>query len=127
MGRQIIATNHPNIRQIEIHQELTHDDMTCDADLDLDKGFPIWILLDVSDMSITLPDEFIDGARHSFFMSPNLQHMAIYCRSALLRSVALMVAKLTRRKEKLSVHATMEQAQAHLRAHMEKNGIAQNS
>lgn len=110
MGRQIIQMSHPNIRYIAILGELTHEDMTCDAELDLDKGTPVWVLLDVSKMSVALPDHFLDGARHSFFMNPNLQHLAIYCESALLRSVALMVAKLTRRKDKLSVYSTLEKA-----------------
>jgi|GEM_PF-809536 len=123
MGHKIVHSNHANVRQIEIIGELTHADMTCDVELDLDKGAPIWLILDVSNMSVALPDQFLDGARHSFFMSPNLQHMAIYCRSGLLRSVALMIAKLTHRKEKMSVHATLEQAQLHLHNHMYKAGV----
>jgi hypothetical protein len=115
MGRQIIPTNHPSIRQIAIQGELNYEDMTCEADLDLDKGVPIWVILDVASMSVTLPEHFLDGARQSFFMNPNLQHMAIYCQSAFLRTLALMVAKLTRRKEKLSVHDSLEKAEAHIR------------
>ncbi|MCU0463739.1 MAG: hypothetical protein MUF38_04135 [Anaerolineae bacterium] len=83
----------------------------------------MWVLLDVSDMTITLPEHFIDSSRKSFFLNDNLQHMAIYCRSALLRNVALMIAKLTRRGGKLSVYDTAEKAESHLRSLMEKSGL----
>lgn len=123
MGRKIVETNHPNLSWIEIHGELTYEDMTCEEELGLTTGKPMWVLLDVSDMTITLPEHFLDSSRKSFFLSENLQHMAIYCRSSLLRNVALMIAKLTRRGTKLSVYDTAEKAEGHLRTLIEKSGI----
>lgn len=121
MARKIVETNDPRLSQIEIHGELTFEDMTCDSELGLGKGNPMWVLLDVTQMSVALPEDFLDASRKSWFMNPDLQHMAVYTRSSLLAGVASMIAKLTRRKDKLSVHTSYDAAMAHLRHLMDNS------
>jgi hypothetical protein len=121
MARKIVETNDPRLSQIEIHGELTHEDMTCDSELGLGRGKPMWVLLDVTHMSVALPEDFLDASRKSWFMNPDLQHMAVYTRSSLLAGVASMIAKLTRRKDKLSVHTSHDAAIAHLHGLMDEH------
>lgn len=101
---------------IVIHKILDpydRDDMTAVQSLGLDKG-KRWVLLDVTEMSIGLPEGFLEGARNSYFTHENMMHLALYTDSSLLSAVGKMVAKLTRRQEKLSVHSSFEAAEAHL-------------
>lgn len=94
--------------------EVNYEDMTCDDELRLNEGRPMYVMLDASKMAVGLPQDFLDGARQSFFASENLVHLAIYLESALLRNMALMVAKVMRRKEKMTLHQSRAEAIAHL-------------
>lgn len=123
MAYIIRQTSHPQWAHIEIHGPLTYEDMTCDAALGLGKGEPCWVLLDVSDMDVALPEHFIEASRKSWFMHPDLVHMAVYTRNGLLGNVAKMIAKLTRSRERMTNHDSLEKAEAHLRGLMEKAGV----
>jgi hypothetical protein len=113
MPYEIHPSPRANIVVCKIINELSYSDMMIVQPLGLDKG-PRYILLDASEMSVALPEHFLEGARESFFIHPNTEHLALYVKSQLLGMVGLMVAKLTRRKEKLSVHSTYESALEHL-------------
>ncbi|MCU0475122.1 MAG: STAS/SEC14 domain-containing protein [Anaerolineae bacterium] len=123
MAHTVRPTQHPQCVQIEIHGELTFDDMTCSAELGLGQGQPRWVLLDVSEMDVALPEHFIEASRKSWFMHPDLVHMAVYTRSSLLGSAARMIAKLTRSRERMTIHDSREKAEAHLRDEMLKAGV----
>lgn len=99
---------------MRLYGELLKEDLLCDDELGLNDGQPVLVLVDASEMDIGLPAGFMDGKRESFFMNPNLQHVALYTTSWLLTSVAKMLGKLTRQREKLSVHDTREAALEHL-------------
>jgi hypothetical protein len=99
---------------MRLHGELTKDDLLCDNELDLNEGQAMFVLVDVSEMDIGLPAGFMDGKRESFFMNPNLHHVSLYTTSWLLSSAAKMLGKLTRQRDKLSVHDTREAAMNHL-------------
>jgi hypothetical protein len=114
MAHQITPGPNANIKICTITESLNHDDMTCEADLGLNDGMPLYVLLDVSQMDVGLPPNFLDGAKHSFFLHPNLIHMAMYTKSSLLTTVGKMVAKLTHRQEKLSIFTSYEDAINHL-------------
>src|SRR3990172_2069411 len=114
MPHEISPGPHPNIVIQRIYDELTHDDMATDDELGLDKGRLLYVLLDVSKMDVSLPDRFLDGAKNSFFVHPNLRHMALYTTSNMLASIAKMVAKLTKREGKLSIHGDYQSALNHL-------------
>jgi hypothetical protein len=110
MAHEITLGPRPNIKICTITESLTHDDMTCEADLGLHGSTPLYVLLDVSQMDVGLPPNFLDGAKHSFFLHPNLVHMAMYTESNLLTHIGNMVAKLTQRREKLSIHTSYDAA-----------------
>lgn len=114
MAHSVTQGPYPNLMLMAITGEVTFEDMTCDDELRLNEGYPGYIMLDASKMSVGLPPDFLDGAKQSFFGSENLVHLAIYMESAVLRNVALMVAKLMRRKEKLTIHDTKAEAIAYL-------------
>jgi hypothetical protein len=80
-------------------------------------------MLDVSEMGIALPDNFLTNVRNSFFVHDNMMHLSIYIDSAILKTVALMVAKLTNRKEKLTLHDSEQEAMAHLQQMVEKERV----
>lgn len=122
MVHKILAGPNPCIKIMEITGSLDYAAMTAVNDLKLDEG-PVYVLLDVSRMNVGLPEGFLDGARHSYFTHPNLGHMALYTDSALLSSVGKMVAKLTGRKDKLTVHTNYQEAMAHLIALTQKANL----
>jgi hypothetical protein len=105
---------HPNIALMRIWGDLQHEDMKPNNELGLNEGRPIYILLDVSEMNVGLPDGFLDGARNSFFIHPNMAHMALFSTSSMLNSIAMMVAKLTGRPGKMSIHNNYDSAFKHL-------------
>jgi hypothetical protein len=121
MGYEILPSPHPDISILRIANDLTNEDMTTDEQLGLNQGRPRWILLDAADMNVGLPDDFLTGVRKSFFVNPNLVHLSIYIKSSILRSVALMVAKITRRQDKLTLHSTYDEALAYLMKLVEQN------
>jgi hypothetical protein len=123
MAHTIRPTQHPQCVQIEIHGELTFADMTCSDALGLGAGQPRWVLLDVSEMDVALPEHFIEASRKSWFMHPDLVHMAVYTRSSLLGNAARMIAKLTRSRDRMSIHDSREKAEAHLNALMAQAGV----
>jgi hypothetical protein len=114
MPHEISPGPKPNILIFRVTGELNYHDMTCDEELGLNQGRPLYVLMDGSKMQVGLPENFLEGAKNSFFINPNLVHMALYLESQLLRTIANMVAKVTRRREKLSLHPSFDAAIQHL-------------
>lgn len=114
MAHEIEAGPQPNIVVMRLIGELAKDDLLCDDELGLNGDRAMLVLVDASEMDIGLPAGFMDGNRESFFMNPNLQHVALYSTSWLLTSVAKMLGKLTRQRDKISVHDSREAALQHL-------------
>jgi hypothetical protein len=114
MSHEILPSPQPDITVMRIFSDLTNEAMEADEEMGLNAGRPVWVLLDVANMNVGLPDDFLTGVRRSFFINPNLMHLSIYVKSSILRNVALMVAKITRRQDKLSLHDTYDKALAHL-------------
>jgi hypothetical protein len=114
MAHEILPGPTANILLMRLYGELTKDDLLCDDELHLNEGQPMYVLVDASDMDIGLPAGFMDGKRESFFLNPNLQHVALYTTSWLLNSAAKMLGKITRQRDKLSVHDSREAALEHL-------------
>lgn len=114
MAHEIQPGPESNIVLLRLYGELTKADLLCDDELGLNEGKPMLILVDASDMDIGLPAGFMDGKRESFFLNPNAQHVALYTTSWLLNSAAKMLGKITRQREKLSVHDSREAALEHL-------------
>ncbi|MBZ0288539.1 MAG: hypothetical protein K8I30_13060 [Anaerolineae bacterium] len=115
MAHEIQAGPESNIRLMRLIGELLREDLMCDDELGLNSGERMYVLVDASEMDIGLPAGFMDGKRESFFMNPNLAHVAVYSTSWLLNSAAKMLGKLTRQRDKLSVHDTREAALEHLK------------
>jgi hypothetical protein len=114
MAHEIQPGPQSNILLLRLYGELTKEDLLCDDELGLNDGKTLFVLVDASDMDIGLPAGFMDGKRESFFLNPNLQHVALYTTSWLLSSAARMLGKITRQREKLSVHDSREAAMTYL-------------
>ncbi|MDZ4771295.1 MAG: hypothetical protein SGJ24_19400 [Chloroflexota bacterium] len=114
MSFTISDSAHPSIRIMKITGELDDIAMTADEALGLNAGVPIYVLLDILEMSIKLPDGFLDTAQKSYFTNDNLAHLALFTRSEMFKIIGDMVARLTHRREKLSAHSTYAAAMAHL-------------
>jgi len=115
MAHEIQPGPEAHIRLMRLYGELTKDDLLCDDELGLNTGESVLVLVDASEMDIGLPAGFMDGKRESFFLNPNVQHVALYTSSWLLNSVAKMLSKLTRQRDKLSIHNSREAALGHLK------------
>jgi hypothetical protein len=123
MAHTISPGPHPNITTIRIYDELQRDDLTCTDELGLNEGRPLYILVDVSEMDRGLPAGFLDGERQGFFLHPNTAHIALFTNSMMLDTAGRMIAKLTRQKDKLTVHKTREEALAHLTTLVAQAGL----
>ncbi len=123
MAHEVVTSSHPNMVRMRIYDALTLADMACDAELGLGHGRPVFILSDVTAMATQLPEGFLDGARRSFFVNPEVQHLALVLRSSLLRSVALMVANMTGRRDHISLHDTVDAAEVHLMGLIRQQGL----
>jgi hypothetical protein len=116
MAHEVLPRPLPDIAILRIYGELTHDDMTCDEELGINDGRRFYLLIDTNEMQVGLPDQFMDGAKRSWFMHANLIHMSMAMDSMMLRMVAKMVSKVTRRQDKMSLYTTREAALNHLLA-----------
>jgi hypothetical protein len=114
MSHEILPGPNANIVIFRLIGDLTYADMTCDQELGLNDGRPLYVLLDGAKTNVGLPEQFLDGAKRSWFVNENLAHLALYLESSLLRTIGLMVAKMTRRSDKLSLHDSYDAALKHL-------------
>jgi hypothetical protein len=92
--------------------------------LGLNDGRHVYVLIDTRALTLSIPDNFLEGARNSYFTHENLKHAAVLTSSGLVSTLVKMVAKLTRNKEKLSIHTSYEEAMTYLEkliAHAEMN------
>jgi hypothetical protein len=116
MVHTISAGPFPNIKIMQIVDSVTYEAMAAVDELGLNQGQPMYILLDISQMTTSLPDDFLGGARNSFFIHPNMAHTAMFTQSTALATLAKMISKLTRRKDKLTIHGSYQDALNHLLA-----------
>lgn len=113
MPHTITLGPSPDIVCVTIIGALNYDDMTCEVEIGLNER-PLFIFLDVSKMDSGLPEDFLEGARVSFFVHPNMRHLAIYTDSVMLNMIATMVSKVTHRQDKLTTHKSIQAALDHL-------------
>lgn len=113
MAHTITQGPRPDIVIMDIVENVEHDDMIASEQLGLNQG-KRYVMLDLSNMSIALPENFLEGAKNSYFVHDNLVHLSIHVQSHTLRMIANMVAKLTRNPGKLSLHDSREKAIQHL-------------
>ncbi len=90
--------------------DLEHPDMAADEEMGLNQGRPLYVLADALQMTVVLPENFLNGARHSWFTNPNMRHAAFCSNSVMLHAIAQLVAKVTRREDHLSRHHTHQEA-----------------
>lgn len=89
--------------------QLTHDDMMINEPLGLHLG-PRYILLDASELDASLPEGYFESSSQSFFVHPNMQFMAFYVKSQVLRTAGIMVSHLSRQTHKVTIHQSYEKA-----------------
>jgi hypothetical protein len=123
MAHTIVPAKHPHIALIRITGDLTSEDMTCDSELGLGTGKPIFVICDVLNMNMHFPDAFVDSARTGFLVNPDLQHLAVVTKSKLIRSVGLAAAALSARRDKMSMHDSEVDAEAYLLGMIKRRGL----
>lgn len=123
MAHTIVPAKHPHIAHICITGDLTSEDMTCDTELRLGTGKPIFVMCDILNMNLHLPDSFVDSARTGFLVHPDLQHVAVITKSKLIRSVGLAAAALSARRDRVSMHDSEDEAEAHLLGMIKRRGL----
>ena len=123
MAHTVLPAKHPNIAHIQYYGDVVPEDIMCDAELGLGTGKPIYVVLEVLNVNTHLPDNFVDTARGGFLVHPDLRHMAVVTKSSLIKSMALIGATLSRRREKTSVHDTIADAESHVMGMIKRQGI----
>ncbi|MBZ0282048.1 MAG: hypothetical protein K8L97_15015 [Anaerolineae bacterium] len=114
MAHEIMPSPHPNIVCLRLYGDVAAEDMVLNTEIGLDKGEPIYVLVDASELSLALPANYLDTARNSFFINPNMAHLSVYTGSTMLDAIGNMIAKLTRRRDRLSLHKSRDEALNHL-------------
>lgn len=114
MAHTLSEGPHPDILILDVTGELTSGDIMTNQMLGLDSGRRVYVMVDLSKARPGVPENFLEGIRNGPFVHPNLMHVAVYVKSDLLRALANMIAKLTRQRDKLSLHDSREAALAHL-------------
>ena len=102
MAHEIYPGPNSHIVVMRYRGALTAEDLSTDKELGLDQK-PFWMVLDASEMDVALPENFLTSVRESFFVHPNMRHLSLVLHSSLLKTVAVMVGKITHRQDRLSV------------------------
>ncbi len=123
MAHTVLPAKHPSIAYLQMSGDIAPEDLTCDAELGLGAGKPIYVVLEVLNINSHLPDNFVDTARVGFLVHPDLQHMAVVTKSNLIKSMALIGATLSTRRDKTSVHDTVADAEAHVLGMIKRQGL----
>lgn len=114
MAHEILPSPHPAILQMRYYGELEIEDMHLDHELSAAERDKVYIMLDASDMAITLPPNFMEHVRSSVVMQDNLAHIAVQTRSTTLIALVRVIGRLTGRGYKLSTHSSREEALRYL-------------
>ncbi len=114
MPHEITSGPQPNIVILRVYGDLTKDDLSVNEELGLNAGHVIYLLADLSKMSLGIPDKFLTTARQSAFSHPDVKHVAVYATSTMLTSLAKVVTKLARKQEKVTFYWKFEDALAQL-------------
>ena len=121
MPHAVLPSMHPNIAHVQMSGTVTPEDMTCDAELGLGTGKPVYVLLEILNINKNLPDNFSHNSQIGFLVHSDLQHMAVVTKSGLLRSITLIGATLASRRDKISLHDTVPEAEVYLLALIKRN------
>ncbi len=111
MPHTMIPGPMPNMLIVKIQGEMNVDDLL--PDLHLHEG-PKYVLFDLTQAAASVPENFWDAARNTPLKHPNFIHGAIVIQSQLLKNLAVVVAKLTRVRDKVSFFETYEEGYNHL-------------
>lgn len=95
MAHTILERPHPHVVCARVYGALELDDMIASPDYGLGEGIPIWLVCDMTDLKAGVPAGFIEGAKHSLYVHPNLQHLGLYLPNAAMQLVTRMVVRLT--------------------------------
>ncbi len=112
MPHEVTPGPLPNIVLVKVYGHVTAQDISLSTEeLGLSKdGSKKYILMDASEMSLSLPDGAINAARNSYLVDKNVAHTAVVTASRMFDMLANMVATLTGRKNQLSVHPSPKAA-----------------
>lgn len=122
MAYDIKAGAYANMYILTYTGLLENDDLLISNELHLGEGQPIYLLVDLRNMSDGLPDRFLETVVQSYVTHPNLAHLATCTNSRLLRMAAFMVTKVTRTSDRLTIHDTYEAAETRLIEEMKRDG-----
>ncbi len=114
MPHEVTPGPLPNIVLVRVYGHASAQDISLSAEeLGLDQGRK-YVLMDASEMSLSMPDGAINAARNSYLTHENLAHVSLVTASRLFDMLANMVAKLTGRKNQISIHPSRQAAMDHL-------------
>ncbi len=114
MPHEVMPGPLPNIIHVRMYGQVSAQDISLSAEeLGPDTGNK-YILIDASEMSLALPDGFVNAARNGYLASAELAHVSVVTSSRLVDTLANMIARLTRRKNQMSIHPSVQAAMDHL-------------
>jgi hypothetical protein len=74
----------------------------------------VYILMDLTEMSLTLPSGAIDASRNGLLVHEDVAHISLVTPSRMIDMLANMVGKLTGRGKLMSIHSSLQAAMDHL-------------
>lgn len=115
MPHDVLAGKHPDIVVLRYFGDIEANDIiTNPEELHLHEGHAKYLLADAGSVHPVVPEKMWERVQQSIIGHDNLLHIAIFVKSGVLRVLMGAVIKLTRQRNRISLHETFEQAEAHL-------------
>lgn len=115
MPHQVLKGKYPELVILHYFGNIEADDIITDPEeLHLADGKPKYLLADTGDVNPVVPEGMWERVHHSIISHENLAHIAIHVKSNVLRVLMGAILKLTRQRNRVTLHQTYEEAEAHL-------------
>lgn len=115
MSHEVSVGNHPSIVVVRYFGDIEANDIIIDpGELHLNEGQSKYLLIDTNEANPVVPEGMWERVHKSIIDNENLIHIAIHVKSAALRILMGAVLKLTRQRNRVSLHQSYEEAEAQI-------------
>lgn len=104
---------HPQIVLVELLDDVEIDDILL-TDLPYDEEQPLYMLLDGKNVRNGTPEGFLKAIKNSPMAQGKLTHIGVYMPNPVMKIAATMISKVSKMRNKVSFHKSVEEARSHL-------------
>ncbi len=114
MPHEVMPGPLPNIVQVRMYGRIDMQDVSLPIEELGPHNGKIYILMDVREVSLSLPSGTLDAARNGLLVHGDVAHISLVTSSRLVDALANMLAKLAGRKNHISIQPSVQAAMDHL-------------